>query len=79
VTGVYSKGMRSSESRRDVSCTDYLPMTSSDGTHQRDAAAGTVSRSRHRTTDFRMIPSQADCQVKPTCRSAAWHDGCCEL
>jgi len=59
-------GMSSSEPRREVSCPVYMPMTSPDGSHQRHAAA--VPSSRHRrpcSTDFRMIPSQADCQVKP--------------
>ena len=58
-------GMSSPQARREVKNTAYLPMTSPDDSspHQSDAD---VLSSRHGrpNADFRMIPSEADCQVK---------------
>jgi len=56
--------MSSTKARREVNRSSYLPMTSFDdaSTHQKDTAVN--GSRRHPSSDFRMIPNQADCQVK---------------
>jgi len=58
--------MSSTEARREVKRSGYLPMTSLNDSspHQKDAKDAAVSSSRRQlSTDFRMIPNEADCQV----------------
>jgi len=65
-----SVGMSSAKATRSVKWPGYLPMTSLDdsSSHQRDAADSSSGHDRP-PTEFRMIPGEADCQVRLGCIS----------